>query len=526
MRVTSTRRIFWTTLLLLSLPILIASIRNSGALGFASGDQAIIEMYADDIPASLPLVGAYSRLGFHHPGPMLHYLVSLPVHLFGAYGMNLAAAAVAIACLAGLLMVMYRRGGQPLFALAVVFVIVLIRSMGLDVLSVWNPYILIGPFALSVALAWSVLCGDRSALPWLAVVGSFVAQTHLGLMPSMGFLFAMAIGWVLFDSIRRHGDAPSEMSTVAHPGWGRSALLAGVLAVVLWIPPVVEQFIHHPGNISQIIDSAGSGDSRLGLSRALGVLGLLLGRVDPLRLNSTSDLRILEALHDGSIWWLAVPLAVLLITVVLARRHHLAAQARLGVVLAGLVVAAAVSFATITGLPYLYLERWVVVVSAFMWLNLVWTLLAVCLPDLEHRRLISGDPTTRRRSTLLLAGAGIGLILVALVPLAETPGHTNDVRSSDAVASIIGTARSAVDGCDLVVVEPASTPLELQVSSGVVAQLRHDGFDAVIADAFAFAHGPQHSLRGRDADCRLVVGETGPASDGRFPTFGVELIRG
>jgi len=120
--------------LVLSWPIIVAAFSSIDALRFASGDQAIIEMYADGIPASLPLVGAYSRLGFHHPGPMLHYLVSLPVHLFGAYGMNLTAAAVAIACLAGLLMVMYRRGGQPLFALAVVFAIILTRSMGLGLL--------------------------------------------------------------------------------------------------------------------------------------------------------------------------------------------------------------------------------------------------------------------------------------------------------------------------------------------------------------------------------------------------------
>ena len=517
--------IFAVIWLLLSLPIILAAVAQADALRHAAGDQAIIEMFAMDIPSSMPLVGAYSRLGFHHPGPMLHYLVAGPVHLFGAYGMNLGAAALAIASIGGLLVVMHRRGGQPLFALGAVFILVLVHSMGLDVLSVWNPYVLILPFALSVALAWSVLCGDRAALPWLAVVGSFVAQAHLGLVPAIGFLFACAGGWVVLAAVRARRGATDATSPDTAVRWGRSALLAAMALLVLWMPPLIDQVIHHPGNISRIISSGGSGDPRLGLGRALGVLGLLVGRVDPLRLDSTSDLRILQSVHDGSAWWLLVPLLVLLITVLLARRHALGAQFRLSVLLGGLVIIAAVSFATISGLPYLYLERWVVVISAFLWLVLLWTLFAVAFPDLQNRRLVPQEPTAHRRWTAVLVGVGVLLLVVSLVPLADTPGHTNDVRSSAAVASIIDTARAQVDGCGLVVVEPAATPVELQISSGVVAQLRRDGVDAVIDDAFAFAHGPQHSLRGRTADCTLVVGETGPAVDGGFPPFGVTVTR-
>src|SRR5262245_54331955 len=30
-----------------------------------------------------PLVGPHSRLGFHHPGPMMFYLLALPLRLLG-----------------------------------------------------------------------------------------------------------------------------------------------------------------------------------------------------------------------------------------------------------------------------------------------------------------------------------------------------------------------------------------------------------------------------------------------------------
>ena len=517
------RVILLVVVLLLSIPILVAAISRAASLRFAAGDQAIIEMYASDIPSSIPLLGSYSRLGFHHPGPLLHYLLAGPVHLFGAYGLTLTAAVLAIGSIAGLLVVMFRRGGQALFVLGVGLVIVLIRSMGLDVLSVWNPYVLILPFALCVALTWSVLCGDRMALPWLAVVGSFVAQAHLGLAPSVAFLVAVAALRVALDSLQRRRTAGE--SSNAAPGWGRAVLIACLAGAVLWIPPVIEQFLHHPGNISQILDSAGSGESHLGLSRALGVLGLLLGRVDPMRLNSTSDLRILEAVHDGSIWWMAVPLLALGVSVVLARRRRSVPQLTLSMLLIGLVGVAAISFATITGLPYLYLERWVVVIGAFVWLTLVWTVLSVWIPDLDRRVLISGEPSGRRRSSVILVCGGLLLLVVAVVPLDVTPGYTNDANSSTAISSIIDEARSSVDGCGLIVVEPASTPLELQISSGLVAQLRRDGFDAVVADAFSFAHGPQHSLRGRTPDCTLVVTETGPPIDGGFPPFGLRVTR-
>jgi hypothetical protein len=505
MRVASRRRIYWATLLLLSLPILIAAVRSAGVLAHASGDQAIIQMYADDIPDALPLIGAYSRLGFHHPGPMLHYLVAAPVHLLGAYGMNLTAAAIAIGSLGGLLVLMYRRGGQPLFVLGVAMAIVLERSMGLDVLSVWNPYVLILPFALAVTLAWSVLCGDRGALPWLAVVGTFVAQAHLGLAPSVAFLFLLAFGWVLTDSLRRRRVRAVPSSAASTSGWGRSPLVAGAAFLILWIPPLVDQLIHHPGNISRIVSSSGSADPRVGLTRALGLLGLLIGRVDPVRLDSTSDLRILRSVGDGSIWWLLVPIAAILLTAVLAHRRALGAQLRLAVVLAGLLAAAAVSFATITGLPYLYLERWVVVISVLIWANLIWTVLAALVTELDRILLVAEDPWSRRGSLLVLSAGAAALGILALVPLASTPGHSNDRDSSRVIGQMVAPIRSAVGGCELMVVQPVSDPLELQISSGIIAELRHDGVDAVIADEFSFAHGARHSLDGRTASCTLDV---------------------
>ncbi len=519
MRDGTRRLIYWSTLALLALPVLIAAGRNLALLAHAVGDQAIIELNAGDIPSRLPLIGAYSRLEFHHPGPMLYYLVAPAVRLLGSPGMVLTAAAISIASMGGLLVVFLRRGGQALFVLGAAFTILLTRSMGLDVLSMWNPYVLVLPFALAVALTWSVWCREWSALPWLALVGSFVGQAHLGLAPAVAFLFASSVASVVIAAVRDRrrrepaisdgeADDVSDHGADHAAGLRRPLIVSAVILVIAWFPPLLEQLTGHPGNITRIIDAGSSAASgqHLGLTRALGLLGLLLGRVDPLGFNSTADLRILESLDDGSIWWLAVPLLALIVSAVVARRRHLDDQLRLTGLLFGLLAVTVVALSAITGLPYLYLERWVVVIAVFIWLNLLWTLLSAIVDQLDRRELLSFDPARRRRSLLLGSLAAVLLLLIALVPLAETPGHANDVDGSAAIDELLTPVRSVIADCTLVAVAPSGGPAGLLVASGLVAQLHRDGFDVVIDDLFAFSHGEQHSLRGRTANCTVLVG--------------------
>jgi hypothetical protein len=517
------RVILLATLVVVTLPVLIAVIRHLHLLEHAVGDQAIIQLHAEDLPARLPLVGVYSRLGFHHPGPMLYVAVAPAVHLIGSFGLVLTAAAAAVASVAGFLIVCFRRGGQVLFLLGALFLIVLIHSMGLDLLSMWNPYVLVMPFALAVALTWSVWCRDWAALPWLALVGSFVAQAHLGLVPAVGFLFASAAARVLISAILRptdlqsvvdsdtEPDTPHPVDTAGGPTLGQ-LLASSVILVVTWIPAVIEQMTGDPGNITRILDTASStvDGQRLGLGRALGLLGLLLGGVDPLRFNDTSDLRILRALSDGSGWWLMVPVTILAVTAAIAQRARLIDQLRLTGLLVGLLVATIVAIASITGLPYLYLARWVVVLNAFIWLNLLWTILSAAIADLDRRQIIVGDPDHRSRSIVGLAMIGSVLLLCGLVPLGSTPGSANDIAGSAAVEQVLDPVRGAIGDCGLIAVAPTGNPEGLLVASGLLVQLRRDGFEVAVDDLFSFSHGEQHSLRGRIPGCTLLVGPVDP----------------
>ena len=492
------RLVFWTTLLLLSLPMIIAAFRNAHALQYAIGDAATMQIYTDEMPSRIPLVGMYSRFEFHHPGPLLYYVAAIPSRLFGAYGLPLTGVAVAIASLGGLLATLYRRGGQVLFALGVVLSAVLVRSMALDALAAWNPYILILPFALAIALAWSVWCRDWRALPWLAFVGTFVMQAHVGLAPAVGVLLGSAFGWSILETVRRRCSP-------------RPLLIGLGALVVVWIPPIIDQFTNDPGNMSRIIDLAvsGSGEPTVGTTRALGMLGLLLGRANPLTIVHTDPLDLFDALHASSAWWLLLPAAALTISGVLALRRHLHDELRLTALLTLLVGTVLISVSSLSGLPYLYLVRWVVVITVYIWFALVWTILRATVLTGERTddsavSAVTATPPTRRSIAVLGAGAAL-LLALGLFPLDRTPSYDNDIAGSATMSTIHRSVTDAVAGCTLIGVHPASSLLELAVTSGVVADLRHSGHDAVIDDIFAFSHGPEHSLRGRDADCTIMV---------------------
>ncbi|MBU6330508.1 MAG: hypothetical protein KGR18_11225 [Acidobacteria bacterium] len=515
------RLIFAAVLLALALPIVIAAIGNAHDLAPPAGDQAIIDMYVQDIPAHLPLVGVYSRLGFHHPGPMLYLLLAVPVHLLGPYGMNLTAAALAIASIAGLLVVFHRRGGQALFALGAVFCAVLTTSMGLDLLSVWNPYVLILPFALTVALAWSVWCRDWSALPWLMLVGSFVVQAHLGLALPVAFLLASSAAIAVGVAVRNRraagptpteglasGAAPTAQETVVAPAPTvprRTTVLTLLIAAVAWFPPLLEQVTSQPGNISLIIDFGTSNPEghRLGITPALGLLGMLMARTTPMGVNEVSATRVLDSLHGPAVLWGAVPAILLVIIAVLAHRRGLRSQRRLSLLLLGLDASAVIAASTITGLPFVYLVRWIVVISCFIGLAIIWTLLAMVIPDLHQRSLLPMNSWVRS----IVIGAAV---LYALIPLNVSEGYINDASGSRVLEQVVMPIHDALEGCGLTLVEPTSDPLELEIVSGVVADLRRRGIDAVVIDEYSFAHGRRHSIDGRAPSCVIQVAVADP----------------
>ena len=91
---------------------------------------------------------------------------------------------------------------------------VLVWALGRQwIVDPWNPYIGLLPVLALCALTWAAVAGRTRALIGVAIVGSFVSQTHLIYAPLAAAMLAAAIAGVAFSfgvdgaPRRNHGGA-------------------------------------------------------------------------------------------------------------------------------------------------------------------------------------------------------------------------------------------------------------------------------------------------------------------------------
>ena len=478
-RARSTGLLFTAAMLVLvAVPVVAAFISAATHPGLPKGDFAIIEMRALDVPGNLPLTGMYSRYGFNHPGPLLFYAIALPLRLFGPVGLQLTAGVVNLAAVVGLLVTLYRRGGQLLTVIGAVLVLLLIRAMQIEIVSVWNPWVPILPLALAIALTWSVWSRDWWALPWLALVVTFIVQSHVGFAATGAFLLGSSAVWTVIEVVRTrrrhdpmhaHAEPQRDDAVSAGPGAEETvteetvtvdpgpeeasgpaaaperigaalAVAAGVL-VVLWLPPLIDQIIHHPGNVTAILDfvrSGQPGEHKVGAGTGLEIVSQVVG-INGTLFRGINRFALLP-LAGSSVWsLLAVLLPFLAATGVAVWRRAYDAV-RLAVIVAALVLIAWLSMAQITGPPYPYIAEWLVVVAAFLWLSTIWSVVSAVWPSASSLAIV---PRHRERGRALVPLAVDALVLVVLagVATAETVRDPGDGYQGDNVVEHFARSR-------------------------------------------------------------------------------------
>jgi hypothetical protein len=222
------------------------------ARGDAPGDadwrRRVIKLYTVHATRGLFGLGPYSRFGWHHPGSFYFYLLapfyvasgqhSLAISV-GAYAINLTALVVMLSCLC-------RHAGAGI-SLAIIASLstYVARLSGLVLTSAWNPHVLLLPFAAVLVLAPIVATGQLSVLPLLVLVASFVAQTHVGLVPCVVSVAACAV----IVGVRASRPA-SPTGAARHAGFWIAVSLA--LLGIVWFPPVYQELTTTNGNLSQL----------------------------------------------------------------------------------------------------------------------------------------------------------------------------------------------------------------------------------------------------------------------------------
>jgi hypothetical protein len=297
--------------------------------------------------------------------------------------MNVGALAVNAASVAGIAVAARRRGGDALMLVALLGCALLMRSLGPDELRVpWNPYVTVLPYALLIFLTWGLMCRDRWALPVAVVVASFVAQTHIGYVSLALPLLAVGATWLVASMAR-------EARRLVAP-----VLVALGVGVVMWLPPVVQQLTHEPGNLGVAIrwfrDGGLTGADPRGPGAGWRVVSSQLG-LPPVWLTGSRELA-----YSAEPVYLDEPMVPVLLAVVLgaalvlARRRIEGAGRLVGVWVLASAVGVGATAATV-GPIYGYRVGWALVLGMVAGVIVAWAgwLAAVHRrPGLERRLLV------------------------------------------------------------------------------------------------------------------------------------------
>jgi hypothetical protein len=142
--------------------------------------------------------------------------------------------------------------GGPALAVWTFGVLVMVHPLYSNFIrSAWNPYATLMPFAFFLFLTAALAAGRIGVLPLWVLTGSFLVQTHVGYLPNVIVLSAVAGGILVVRKRRQLRDGWRDRRQLLRAGAG---ILSGcVVLVVLWLPPILEELAHSDGNLSKLL---------------------------------------------------------------------------------------------------------------------------------------------------------------------------------------------------------------------------------------------------------------------------------
>lgn len=490
-------------LLVVALPALAAAFAVAWRPWYAGSDQAIMLVRIFDVGGShTPLVGAWSRWGWSHPGPSTYWALAPFAQVLGPAGALTGAGVINAASILGSVALVLRRGGRARAATAALALAVAVHAAGAgQLVDIWNPTIALFPFFLFLFLVWSVLCGDRWLLPAAAAVGSFSVQAHIGYaLVVAGLLLAAAVRTAL---ARRHDDVsltrPQRLLV-----WASAATL-----LVMWLPPLVEQASAGRGNVTALIRYGMEPDEpAAGWSYAVGVFGWQLRPTGPWL--SGQEVNGLGFTVTGS----AVPALGSVLVVALATcwaaRRGARDVAWLGVISllgAGLAL---VATAQVRGIPVPYLVRWWWGIAALATLTVAWALL---------------EATSGRVRQVLLGAALVALVVTSGRTLLSLPAPVPGAEVSRAIGAVAPGVADQLDPAGRYLVRSVASSTWGAPGPGLLLELERRGFDVFVdpAPLAGSAYGERRVAAPAEVD-EIITFVDRLDADGWAPPRGSRLL--
>jgi hypothetical protein len=502
--------------LLAALPILVACCYAVADHWTPIGDDAFIGLRAYDVfTGRSPLVGQRSsgasgvlERNTYSPGPLLFWLLAIPVRLPDPIFLTLTTGAVNVASVVGAVGLAFRRGGRPLmFATAAAIPIMLASLPAETYADVWNSSAPLMPLVLLVFLAWSVACGEYRLLPLTVVVASFAAQSHLTFVGPAAGVTLVALGCAVASGSARR--------------WPRRWVVGSlVVALLCWSAPLIDQAIHRPGNFVELIRSASSDEPSLGFDAGWKAVVHAVG-VPPWWLQD--DRQVLERIGDISVRpdWLAIVTGVVVLISLASvaavgahrRRADVAAAGALGITLCVTIGLAASSTPVSSFATVVYTLRWTSPAGMCVWLLLGWG-----AASLLRQRGPSGVHAPRWASA---AAAGAVALVGAAVAIGENPPRNEPYRSMRAIAGRL-EAELPASGAARVEVSSDGQAIGManELEVGTAFWLRRSGRGVVTSREAAERLDPAYARGPYERVVQLAIGvppEPGGRVIGRVP---------
>jgi hypothetical protein len=416
----------------------------------SAGDDAAIAIRSyQTFSFHPPLVGLASTASAGHgstlydPGPLLFWLLAVPVRIDPTYGPLWGAAFWSGIALSTAVEAIWKTRvwiGCAVIGLVALDYLLFVPQSFENLL--WNAYFPIPFFVTAVALAWIVGSGSYSWWPVLVFAGSVAAQSQL-------IYFLPAIAIIVVSPV-------IGLATQRDLARAKRPLIVGTLVgLVCWVAPLMQN-LGSNGNLSALLGS-GRGQSRLGLATGLRVVALI-ATPRPLLFTPIPENSIFHFIDNGRT---VVGLAI----IILLGLSYLASRGSVHFRLTSLISIALVSvLMTVTSfaiipdrnvlsLYYVICMAWAV--SALVWAALLWSLAVVCIGFLRRRRIAIASPAR------VQVVAGIGTIALL------TTGSLVGILSLGSFAPSVSNVGLDASGLHSVVV--AATHIEQRTPPGPVA---------------------------------------------------------
>lgn len=479
------------------------------------GDQALVELDAWDVRHLDQAVGSYSRMGWAHPGPVWTVLLTPLYWLFGSNGEALVAASMILhGAFAALVVVVAGTGARwqrPLAALVVLGYV--LRMPSIDFVGVWNPFALLLPTALLLLLAARACAGSLPAAAAALAVGSLLVQTHVGTAPLVGGVGAVVLVVLVVRGFRHRLARPGRR------GWLETGL-AGVAAVLMWVPPVWQQLraAPGPGNLGLLAQDLLHGDPAAVTPtwrESVSTTGQLLGA-------PVYGWPAEPALVKASVLTPAVVAAVVVqllgcaVVAALAWRLRAAVPGWLAAVTGVATVAGLVSVKAITGPLMNYLVLWITVLPAVLLFAGV-SLLARWLASAPDRVPARFTGVT---ASAAFAAAGTALALLVAVVLAVSLHRSTDTQLGDQPGAA-EASELAVDALPAAADDDPPVLLDIRdvsvwtTATTVAVELTEAGHRVSVDDAWVYGFGADRRSTG-DEDWRVTLEPVSPG-EGDLP---------